>query len=775
VPIDRAATLKNAEKLLRQGKLDAAIAEYLRVVEDQPADWNTANLLGDLYARAGQADRAVEQFTRIADHLNEEGFLPKAAALYKKILKIKPDYEHALIQSAEIAASQGILAEARNYFNAVLERRAARGDQRGVAQIRIRLGTLDPGDYESRANAARARAQINDPAGAVRDLKDLASELADKGRQDDAIAVLREAATFGPDDGEVRERLLAAYIATGDFGKARECASTADEFKALAAVLEEQGRADEALQALRDAARVAPDDNELKAHLARAFVARGDMATAAEYLTLETAGDDPQLLMTVAEIQIRGGQVDDGLALLRRLVAEDPGRRDGVAMIGWNLAESSPDVGFSVAEVAAESAIAQSDYASAATVLQEFVTRVPYHVPALLRLIDLCVDGGLEATMYAAQAQLADAYIAAGAASEARVIAEDLVAREPWERSNVERFRKALELLGEPDPDAVIADRLSGQSPFMSTDFGSLVEDLPSVDERPAEAPPAPVEETPPAALASESPAPAAEPPALVEEAPPAQAKAPAAGPSLPPPPPSPGPKNPLQQRSEHFELSSNAIDLESILGEFETKPKPAPAPAAPSAPPAEARPTVAENVEVDLSIVLNDIKKAAATASVSAPQRNAPAPVQADSLDGVFEHLRGEAARKSALDAAEEDYKRGLAFRQSGLIDKSLEALKSASRAPKLRFQAASLLGRIYRDRGSIPEAIEWFERAAQAPAPTPEEGHQLLYELADLLETTGEVARALAICLELQADAGDFRDLPVRITRLSNVQSRG
>jgi hypothetical protein len=50
------------------------------------------------------------------------------------------------------------------------------------------------------------------------------------------------------------------------------------------------------------------------------------------------------------------------------------------------------------------------------------------------------------------------------------VIAEDLVAREPWERSNIERFRRALVLLGESDVDAVIADP-SGQSPFMSTDF----------------------------------------------------------------------------------------------------------------------------------------------------------------------------------------------------------------------------------------------------------------------------------------------------------------
>src|SRR5262249_17922153 len=93
VPLDRAATLRTAEKLLRQGKLEGAIAEYRKVVEDQPRDWNSANALGDLLVRAGQIDKAVEQFVRIADSLNEEGFLSKSARLSRKIIKRKPEAE----------------------------------------------------------------------------------------------------------------------------------------------------------------------------------------------------------------------------------------------------------------------------------------------------------------------------------------------------------------------------------------------------------------------------------------------------------------------------------------------------------------------------------------------------------------------------------------------------------------------------------------------------------------------------------------------------------
>ena len=109
--------------------------------------------------------------------------------------------------------------------------------------------------------------------------------------------------------------------------------------------------------------------------------------------------------------------------------------------------------------------------------------------------------------------------------------------------------------------------------------------------------------------------------------------------------------------------------------------------------------------------------------------------------------------------------------LRQAGKIDSAIRAFETASRSPRHRFQASAFLGRIYREKDQMKKAIEWFERATQAPAPTPDDGHMLLYELADALEATGEVERALAICMELQADAGDFRDIKARVKRLSKV----
>ena len=160
------------------------------------------------------------------------------------------------------------------------------------------------------------------------------------------------------------------------------------------------------------------------------------------------------------------------------------------------------------------------------------------------------------------------------------------------------------------------------------------------------------------------------------------------------------------------------------------------------------------------------------AAPAVSEPLTQPPTPKH---LDDVFADLREEATRRFATNDPDQELAAGLAFYQAGQLDFAVPRFEAASRAPKNRFAAAATLGRIFLERGETWQAIEWFERAADAPAPSPADTHRLLYELADALEGVGEVARALAICLELRAEAGDYQDVATRVDRLAKVQARG
>ena len=154
-----------------------------------------------------------------------------------------------------------------------------------------------------------------------------------------------------------------------------------------------------------------------------------------------------------------------------------------------------------------------------------------------------------------------------------------------------------------------------------------------------------------------------------------------------------------------------------------------------------------ADSHEIDLSEVLRQLKP-----MISPSARPQKGPRMADNpdpsnLDDVFRDFREEVSRQTESDEADQRYKVALTYRDMGMIDDAVRELEQAARSPRLRFDASALLARLLRDRGDVAHAIDWFERAAEAPAPTPEAGRQLLYELGQALEMSGENARALAV----------------------------
>ena len=118
---------------------------------------------------------------------------------------------------------------------------------------------------------------------------------------------------------------------------------------------------------------------------------------------------------------------------------------------------------------------------------------------------------------------------------------------------------------------------------------------------------------------------------------------------------------------------------------------------------------------------------------------------------------------------------RQAVTYVELSMPDEAIRALEIAVRSPRQRFDAAAMLGRLYLERNDTAHAVEWLEKAAEAPAPTVDAGRALLYDLAQTLASTGEHARALAVFVELEAESGGYRDVAGRIERLSKAQARG
>ena len=79
-----------AQKLLNQGKVAQAIAEYQQILKYEPRDQVTLMTIGELYIRQGETFQAIDYFERLAQLFVSDGFLTKAIAVYKRIAKLAP-------------------------------------------------------------------------------------------------------------------------------------------------------------------------------------------------------------------------------------------------------------------------------------------------------------------------------------------------------------------------------------------------------------------------------------------------------------------------------------------------------------------------------------------------------------------------------------------------------------------------------------------------------------------------------------------------------------
>lgn len=175
--------------------------------------------------------------------------------------------------------------------------------------------------------------------------------------------------------------------------------------------------------------------------------------------------------------------------------------------------------------------------------------------------------------------------------------------------------------------------------------------------------------------------------------------------------------------------------------------------------------------MEIDLTGILGDLRPADRGAQSAAPSQVAPP----QDLDRVFKGLRDRVAHEEAEDDPGEHMALARTYLEMGLTEEAVHPLETAARSPAYRFEAARHLARLARDSGDTTRSIDWLERAAEIPAPSVEEGHALLYDLGATLESAGESARALAVFLELQSDADNYRDVARRAAALSRSQTGG
>jgi tetratricopeptide (TPR) repeat protein len=261
---DREKSFKNAERLLKQGKVKSALVELECVAEGSPGDLLVLNRVGDLLVRVGRQAEAIVYYEKIAHEFSQGGFFPKAIAIHKKIQKINPGHVDSLYELGNLYLKQRLTGDARMHLT-----RAAKGYMEAsnftrAREVYERLVDADPNEMSHRLSLADARAAEGDRDRAAEELISIAMVQLEEGRPEEAEAAYRRA-------GELSE-------------------GNAGTISGLAFCLAAQDRHEEAIELLAARVRKHP---ELAGSMAVIYEIGGDGDRAAEIVK---GTDSPEVL-----------------------------------------------------------------------------------------------------------------------------------------------------------------------------------------------------------------------------------------------------------------------------------------------------------------------------------------------------------------------------------------------------------------------------------------------------------------------------------------------
>ncbi len=223
---DKAKAMRSAERFVAQGKLKNAIAEYRAVVDNDPRDIATLNMLGDLYAKNAEKREAVACYLRVADHYNAQGFAQKAIAIYNKICRIQPDSIEVSAKLAELHRSKGSLSEARSHYMTLADHYKKKGRTLEALAMFKQIALLDPNNTEVCLSLAESYLRENQREEAVEAYAEAGSRFSRLGMHEEAIDAMMKGYTVHPSDLRILEGLVREH---GSLGRAAKGVSLLEE------------------------------------------------------------------------------------------------------------------------------------------------------------------------------------------------------------------------------------------------------------------------------------------------------------------------------------------------------------------------------------------------------------------------------------------------------------------------------------------------------------------------------------------------------------------
>lgn len=386
----RESLISSAEKSLQKGKVDAALKDYLKVLEETPADINILNKVGDLNVRLGKNEDSIPFFLRIAEHYSRDGFYVRAIAMYKKINKLDPSRLDIYEKLAELYVKQQLWMEAKSNYQVLADYLLKQDNLAGAIGIYQKMVAIEPQNLQLHVKLADLFTQAKRIQEALKEYAVVAAALSERGAHEEAIRVYEKALRLAPDNVDILKTLVPLLISINSVEQARAV--------------------------LRKALEASPRSVPLFLLSADAAVAANDLAEARSFSDKARAvePENEDVLSAAVRIQLKG-------------------RR--------------PDLAFTAAAPLADAAVRRGESRKALGLLVPIARALPDADDVIKKIVDIAAGAGDEATALPYRSALAELYRKKGKLAEAADLLRHCMRVQP---DNAE-FRARLAQI-EPSP-----------------------------------------------------------------------------------------------------------------------------------------------------------------------------------------------------------------------------------------------------------------------------------------------------------------------------------
>ena len=823
--------LQSAEKHVAKGKLDQALKDYLRVLEENPKDIATLNRVGDLYVRMNRQADSIPFFTRIADFYSKDGFFLKAIAIYKKINKIDPARLEVYERLADLYHKQGLTQDARSQYQVIADHYTKSGNTEEAVAAYKKMAAVDPNDLRIQVKLADLYRTTGQVEQAVMQYGLIGSMLLRRGAHDEAGAVFQKALELSPADGGVQKNLVRSLLAQKnpaaaiailkavprtpdslallaeaqlDMGHRGDAARTAEQAIELESLHEgarlllsrvriSEGSYDAALAAVapivesavsgRDFGRAG---NALGAILQADGAHRGTLKKLAE--VREAEGNPPEaarLRLALAQEYERSGDIAAAVENYQRVLAAIPGQADARG----RLAELDPS---------AQTAPAPPPAAVPPTAAP--ASRPGSLSAAPTQELEIDIEEPVAPPQPSAPARPAqpDAPVLTGEEQEIEtlVVEAEVFAKYGLTDKAVERLRALVrrrpDLL--PARERLVQLMQDSNNPALEQEAEALAEiyrragragDAAALLDRlglgaapPAAPPPSSTVQIPFDEFDLDRSAPAA-PPDLPER--PSAEAARSVRPVEAPPDVSPEPAREEAVPHRHatpFEpaapMDSDFVSYEELGSLLEEEMhRGGDAPPSPSSKPAAV--VEDQNLFADEQQFFNLAEELEKELADDVPPPSAPVmagPEGEASLEEIFREFKRGVEQQLSAEDYETHFNLGIAYKEMGLVDEAIGEFQLASKDPARTVECCSMLGLCFLEKGMPQLAIKWYRKGLEAGDIEENVTVGLLYDLGCVYQSTGDVDLAYRTFLEVYGLNTNYRDVVHRVKDLEEVR---